>query len=111
MRNATLVLRTIALILATIIGAFTTAAQVQSAEELLKRDGCAACHAVDKKLVGPSYKEIAGKYRGDAAAPTKLAAKVKAGSAGPWGQVPMPPNPKVKDNDLKQMIAFILSSG
>jgi cytochrome c len=98
------------LLLATAISAFSTVARAQSAGELLNKNGCAACHAADKKLVGPSYKEIAGKYRGDAVAPMKLAAKVKAGGSGVWGQLPMPPNPQVKDDDLKQMIAFILSS-
>jgi cytochrome c len=99
------------LLLPAIFGGFTATAYAQSAPQLLNKNGCAACHTADRKLVGPSYKEIAGKYRGDAAAPTKLAAKVKAGSSGVWGQVPMPPNPQINDDDLKQIIAFILSSG
>jgi cytochrome c len=92
-------------------GGFASTAYAQASPELLKKNGCAACHNADKKLVGPSYKEIAGKYRGDAGAPTKLATKVKVGSSGVWGQVPMPPNPQINGDDLKQIIAFILSSG
>ena len=76
---------------------------------LLKKNGCTACHAVDKKVVGPAYIEVAAKYKGDAGAAAKLAAKVKAGGSGVWGQVPMPPNPAVPDADMKTMIAYILA--
>ena len=77
-------------------------------EELAKKHNCFACHAVDKKLVGPSYKDVAAKYRSDPSAEAKLFDKVKKGGSGVWGQVPMPPNPQVSDADLKTMIAFIL---
>jgi cytochrome c5 len=76
---------------------------------MMQRDGCAACHAVDKKIVGPSYQEVAAKYNGDKDAPAKLAQKVKAGGAGVWGQVPMPPNAAIADDDIKALVAWILT--
>jgi cytochrome c len=92
--------------------ALSMTAAVQAAdsgEDLLKKNGCTACHAIDKKVVGPAYNDVAAKYKGDAGAPAKLADKVKKGGSGVWGPVPMPPNPQVKDDDLKTMISFILS--
>jgi cytochrome c len=68
-----------------------------------------SCHGVDKKIVGPAFKEIAAKYKGDKSAEAKLEAKVKAGGKGVWGQVPMPPNPQVKDEDIKKIVAWVLS--
>ena len=85
------------------------AAHADAGEDLLKKSGCTACHAIDKKLVGPAYNDVAAKYKGDAGAAAKLADKVKKGGSGVWGQVPMPPNPQVKDDDLKTMIAYILA--
>ena len=76
---------------------------------LMQKDGCAACHAVDKKIVGPAYQDVAAKYKGDKDAPAKLAQKVKAGGAGVWGQVPMPPNAAVPDEDVKALVGWILS--
>lgn len=84
-------------------------ANAQSGEDLLKKNGCTACHTIDKKLVGPPYVEVAAKYKGDAGAAAKLAEKVKKGGTGVWGQVPMPPNPTVSDADIKAMVAYILS--
>jgi cytochrome c len=78
-------------------------------EALATKSGCLACHAVDKKVVGPSYKEVAAKYRNDKDAAAKLAAKVKAGGTGVWGQVPMPPNSQVSDADIKTLVSWILS--
>ncbi len=85
------------------------AAQADAGEDLLKKSGCTACHAIDKKLVGPAYVEVAAKYKGDAGAAAKLMEKVKKGGSGVWGQVPMPPNPQVSDADLKTMVAYILA--
>jgi cytochrome c len=85
------------------------AAQAQDASALLTKSGCTACHSNDKKVVGPAYKDVAAKYAKDAGAAAKLAAKVKAGGSGVWGQVPMPPNPAVSDADLTAMIAYILA--
>src|SRR5262245_45703952 len=79
-----------------------------AATQLLTKYGCQACHTVDKKLVGPSYKEIAAKYAGDSGAPAKLAQKIKSGGSGVWGQIPMPPN-NVPDADLKTVVEFILA--
>ena len=79
-------------------------------EELMKKDGCTACHAVDKKIVGPSYKEVAAKYRGNKDAEQLLFDKVKKGGTGVWGEVPMPPNAAVPDADLHAMIKSILAT-
>lgn len=98
---------TFAVLAATLFAA--GAVQAQDAMALLTKSGCTACHAVDKKIVGPAYKEVAAKYGKDAGAAAKLAAKVKAGGSGVWGQVPMPPNPAVSDADVKTMVAYILA--
>jgi cytochrome c len=81
----------------------------QASEELAKKHACFACHALDKKLVGPAYKEVAVKYRGDKGAEAKLFESVKKGSSGKWGQVPMPPNAAVPDADVKTLVKWILS--
>lgn len=78
-------------------------------QELAQKNACMSCHGVDKKIVGPAYKDVAAKYKGDKTAEAKLIAKVKAGGKGVWGQVPMPPNPQVKDEDLKKIVQWILS--
>jgi cytochrome c len=70
--------------------------------------GCTACHAVDKKVIGPAYKDVAKKYKGDAKAPDMLAQKVVKGGQGVWGPIPMPPN-KVSDDEAKKLVAWILS--
>jgi cytochrome c5 len=80
-----------------------------SGTALMQKDGCAACHAVDKKIVGPAYQEVAAKYKGDKDAPAKLAQKVKTGGSGVWGQVPMPPNAAVPDDELKALVGWILT--
>jgi len=77
--------------------------------ELAQKSGCTACHAVDKKIVGPAYKDVAAKYKGDAKAQAMLEEKVKKGGVGVWGQVPMPPNSAVKDEDIKKLVAWVLS--
>ena len=76
---------------------------------LLQKNGCLACHAIDKKVIGPSYKDVAAKFAADKNAATELAQKVKGGSVGVWGQVPMPPNPQVSDADLQVMLKYILA--
>jgi cytochrome c len=78
-------------------------------EALASKNGCLACHAVDKKVVGPSYKEVAAKYRNDKGAEAKLVDKVKKGGVGVWGQVMMPPNGAVSDADVKALVKWILS--
>lgn len=78
-------------------------------EELAKKNACTACHAVDKKVVGPAFKEVAAKYRNDKGAEAKLVDKVKKGGVGVWGQVPMPPNAAVSDADVKTLVKWVLS--
>lgn len=85
------------------------ALDMASGQALLQKDGCAACHGVDKKIVGPAYVDVAAKYKGDAAAAAKLVQKVKSGGAGVWGQVPMPPNPQVPEEDVKALVSWILT--
>jgi len=81
----------------------------QANEKLLQASGCTACHSVDKKLIGPAYKDVAAKYRGNKGAGAELAKKVKAGSKGVWGDIPMPPNAHVKDEDIKTLVQWVLS--
>ncbi len=76
---------------------------------LASRNACMACHQVDVKLVGPAYKEVADKYRGDPAALDMLVAKVKSGGAGVWGEIPMPPNAHVSDADIKTIVTWVLA--
>src|SRR5262245_35037075 len=78
-------------------------------EELAKKNACMACHAVDKKVVGPPFKEVAAKYRGDKNAEAMLVEKVKKGGVGVWGQVPMPPNSAVSDKDIQTLVKWVLS--
>ncbi|MCL2345619.1 MAG: c-type cytochrome [Desulfobulbus sp.] len=86
------------------------AGQVHAADEeaLAKAKNCFSCHQVDKKLVGPAYKDVAAKYKGDAGAVATLAAKVKAGGKGNWGQVPMPPN-NVTEDEAKRLVTWVLA--
>jgi cytochrome c len=81
----------------------------QASEELAKKYMCLTCHTVDKKLVGPAYHDVAAKYKGDKGAEAKLVEKVKKGGVGVWGQIPMPPNDKVPDADLKTLVKWVLS--
>jgi cytochrome c len=79
-------------------------------EALAKKHNCLACHTVDKKMVGPAYKDIAKKDKGQNVA-AKLEQKVKKGGQGVWGPVPMPPNPAVPDGDIKKLVDWILKLG
>jgi cytochrome c len=105
-------MRTTVIVLA--VAALATASDVHAADPkavdaLLKASGCIACHTVDKKLVGPTYKDIAAKYRNTKGAEAGLVKKVKEGGKGAWGEVPMPPNPQLKDSDIKTMVEWILT--
>jgi cytochrome c len=91
------------------LGLAAAAMPAAASLELAQKNACTACHAVDKKLVGPAYKDVANKYRGDAKAEAKLEEKVKKGGVGVWGQVPMPPNAQVSDADVKTLVKWILS--
>lgn len=80
-----------------------------AAETLAQKNGCLACHSIDKKVLGPSYKDVAAKYKGDKTAEAKLISKVKLGGSGVWGPIPMPAHsPQVKDTDIKTIIQWIL---
>lgn len=78
-------------------------------QALAQKNACLSCHGVDKKIVGPAYKEVAKKYAGDKTAKAKLVAKVKAGGKGVWGEIPMPPNPGLKTEDAEKIIEWVLS--
>jgi cytochrome c len=77
--------------------------------DLATKKNCMACHAVDKKLVGPAYKEVAAKYAGQKDAVDKLVQKVLKGGSGVWGPVPMPPNAQVSDAEAKQLVQWVMS--
>ena len=85
------------------------AGQVHADEALAKAKNCMTCHALNKKLVGPSYHDVAAKYKGDKGAPAMLAAKIKSGGKGTWGAIPMPPN-KVTDEEAAKLAAWVLST-
>ena len=78
-------------------------------QALATAKNCMACHAVDKKLVGPAYKDVAKKYAGDKTAADKLAAKIMKGGSGVWGAIPMPANPQVNEAEAKKLAAWVLS--
>ncbi|MDP2264993.1 MAG: c-type cytochrome [Thiobacillus sp.] len=78
-------------------------------QALAQKNACMSCHGVDKKIVGPAFKDIAKKYAGDKTAHDKLVAKVKTGGKGVWGEIPMPPNPQVKAEDANKIITWVLS--
>ncbi|MBX3610294.1 MAG: c-type cytochrome [Hydrogenophaga sp.] len=93
-----------------IMAAMTTlAAPAMADEALAKAKNCMACHAVDKKLVGPAYKDVAKKYAGDAKAADMLAAKIMKGGSGVWGAIPMPANPQVSEAEAKKLAGWVLS--
>ena len=92
-----------------VLAAALSALPAAASDELAKKHACFACHTLDKKMVGPSYKDVAAKYRSDKGAAAKLAEKVKNGSQGVWGNVPMPPNSAVPDADVKALVSWILS--
>lgn len=94
-------------VLATTLGQGALAAE--PGEALATRNGCLACHTVDKKVVGPGFKEIAAKYRNDKGAADNLTQKVKQGGKGVWGDILMPPNTHIKDEDIKAMVAWIMT--
>lgn len=89
---------------------FVGQASAADAKAVAQKSGCFACHSVDKKVLGPSYKDVAAKYKGDKGAEAKLIAKVKKGGSGVWGPMPMPANsPQVKDEDIKTIVKWILT--
>ena len=91
-------------------GLLASAGNALASEALAKKHNCLTCHAVDKKVIGPSYAEVAAKYKGDAGAEAKLITKVKNGGSGVWGQIPMPPNAAVPDADIKTIVKWVLAT-
>jgi cytochrome c len=85
------------------------AGNAAASEKLAQSSGCMTCHAIDRKAIGPGYKEIAAKYRNDKSAEAKLVKKVKTGGSGVWGPAPMPPNAHVKEDDIKTIVHWILT--
>ena len=89
-------------------------AQAEEGLDLAKKSGCLACHSVEKKVVGPAWKDVSHKYKGDAGAKARLVEKVKKGGKGNWtevtGGVAMPPySPRVPDADIEKLVSFVLS--
>lgn len=80
-----------------------------ASQQLAQQRGCMSCHQVERKVVGPSYRDIAKKYKGDASAEARLVEAVKKGGKGVWGNVPMPPHPQVKDEDIQTIVQWVLS--
>lgn len=99
MKRALLIMATLAAV----------SAPAMADEALAKSKNCMACHAVDKKLVGPSYKDVAKKYAGDAKAADMLATKIIKGGSGVWGAIPMPANTQVSEADAKKLASWVLS--
>jgi cytochrome c len=94
--------------LAASLALLAAAAPASADVALAKAKGCTACHDVEKKVIGPAYKEVAKKYKADKGAAAMLEAGVLKGSTGKWGPIPMPPN-KVSDDEAKKLVAWILS--
>ena len=95
------------LILGATIASLASLPALASAD-LAQKKNCMACHATDKKLIGPGYKEVAAKYAGQKDAADKLAQKIVKGGSGVWGQVPMPANPQVSEAEAKQLATWLL---
>ena len=91
------------------IGGMLVSTVASAQLELAKQKNCLACHADDKKLVGPAYNDVAAKYANDKDAPARLAKKVREGGVGVWGQIPMPPNPQVNQAESLQLVKWVLS--
>jgi len=96
------------LVIATIVAAAASPAAFAN-PALAEKKNCLACHQADKKLVGPSYKDVAAKYSGQKDAAAKLAEKIQKGGTGVWGQIPMPANPQVNADEAKTLASWILT--
>ncbi|MBB5441809.1 MULTISPECIES: c-type cytochrome [unclassified Paraburkholderia] len=101
-----------ALVVGALAGTMTwgaRAAEAPRGQQVAAANACMGCHAVDRKLVGPSFQQIAAKYKGDAQAPTKLARKVKDGGSGVWGMIPMPAHQSMSDADIRAVVDWVLA--
>ena len=101
-------MKSVMLFSATVVALASGAAFAADAPQLLKDKTCLACHTMDKKLVGPAYKDVAAKYKARKDAQAYLAKKIREGSTGVWGQIPMPANTTVKDDEAKVLAKYIL---
>ena len=90
-------------------GFVLASAPASAQQDLAQKKNCMSCHAIDKKLVGPAYKDVAAKYAGQKDAVDKLTQKVLKGGAGVWGPLPMPANPQVSEAEAKQLVQWVLS--
>jgi cytochrome c len=97
------------IVLSVAVGAAIATPAFASAD-LAQKKNCLACHATDKKVIGPSYKDVAAKYAGQKDAADKLAQKILKGGSGVWGAVPMPANPQVSDAEAKTLAAWVLGA-
>ena len=93
-----------------LFAAVSVTAPALADQALATSKNCMACHAMEKKLVGPSYKDVAKKYTGQKDAADKLATKIMKGGSGVWGAIPMPANPQVNEADAKKLAAWVLAS-
>lgn len=97
-------------VIASMAAVFAVSTPALADLQLATAKNCMACHAVDKKLVGPSYKDVAAKYAGQKDAADKLAAKIIKGGSGVWGPVPMPANAQVNPDEAKKLATWILAT-
>ncbi|APA86034.1 c-type cytochrome [Paraburkholderia sprentiae WSM5005] len=99
-------------VVGTLAGTLTSvarAAEPPRGQQVATANACMGCHAVDRKLVGPSFQQIAAKYKGDAQAPARLARKVKDGGSGVWGMIPMPAHQSMSDADIRAVVDWVLA--
>jgi cytochrome c len=97
------------ILIATAVGLSLASGAALASADLAKAKNCMACHANDKKLVGPSYKDVAAKYASDKDAAAKLAKKIREGGVGAWGQIPMPANPQVSEAEALTLARWVLT--
>ena len=93
-----------------LVAAVSVSAPAFADQALATAKNCMACHAVDKKVVGPAYKDVAAKYAGQKDAADKLAAKIMKGGSGVWGAIPMPANAQVNEAEAKKLAAWVLAA-
>jgi cytochrome c len=103
-------MKRILLVLASMAAGLAVSTPALADLQLATAKNCMACHAIDKKLVGPSYKDVAAKYAGQKDAADKLAAKIIKGGSGVWGPVPMPANAQVNPEEAKKLAAWVLAT-
>jgi cytochrome c len=98
-----------AIVIAAAAALALTAGVASADQALAQKSACMSCHQIEKKVVGPAYKDIAKKYKGDAKAEEHLVTVIKKGGKGVWGPVPMPPHPQVSDENAKKLAAWVLA--